>query len=272
MYKLWNNKEIEFIKENYKNMTNKAIAEKLGRTKTAVDIKINKLGLKKGKYFYDVDYFKEINSIDKAYWLGFIYADGYISVSQVGYGKEFAIELQDTDYKHLKKFNKSINGNIEVKRFKRKCNLNQKVYNSCSIRIYSKEFVDNLISQGITSDKSSNVKLPVLEDKYMSHFIRGYFDGDGCITSYKASGYDRYKTSFIGTYNFLQSINDIINNKYNIYIPTLHKRKAEHEVYSLEYSSCKRSKILYEYMYNEATIYLNRKHKKYSRLMKKNNS
>ena len=60
MYKIWNDKEIQFVKENYKKMTNKEMAEKLGRTKVAVDIKINKLGLKKSKYSYDNEYFLEI--------------------------------------------------------------------------------------------------------------------------------------------------------------------------------------------------------------------
>ena len=59
------------------------------------------------------------------------------------------------------------------------------------------------------------------------------------------------------------------NTKYSIKIPQLFKRKESQEVYSLEYSSNKRSKILYNFMYENATIYLERKYNKYSRLMKK---
>lgn len=266
MYKLWNDKEIEFIKENYKNMTNKEMAEKLGRTKTAVDIKINKLGLKKSKYFYDADYFKEINSIDKAYWLGFIYADGYISISQVGYGKEFAIELQGKDYKHLKKFNKSINGNIEIKRFKTKCNLNQKIYDSCSIRLYSKEFVYNLMKQGITTNKSYNIKFPILEDKYMSHFIRGYFDGDGCICESKRKRHiNTIKCDFTcGCEKFILQLRKyLFTVGINSYII-----KEDNKPYRLVVGGLNNCNNFLNYIYKDATIYLDRKYKKKEELYK----
>ena len=107
MRTMWNENEIKFIMENYKTMTYKEMAKKINRTENAVKLKVSKLGLKKSKYIYDVDYFKKIDTIEKAYWLGFIYADGYVSVGKQNY--EFGIELQGSDYKHLKKFNKAIN-------------------------------------------------------------------------------------------------------------------------------------------------------------------
>lgn len=269
MYKIWNDKEIQFVKENYKKMTNKEMAEKLGRTKVAVDIKINKLGLKKSKYSYDNEYFKEINSIEKAYWLGFVYADGYISISRNGYGKEFAIELQGSDYKHLKKFNKSINGNIEVKRFKTKCNLNNKIYDSCSIRIYSKDFVNNLIKQGVTTNKSYSIKLPDIDDIYMSHFIRGYFDGDGCICESKRKKHtNTIKCDFTcGCEEFLLQLRKyLLNVGVNSYMI-----KENNKPYKLVIGGLNNCNRFLEYIYKDASVYLDRKYKKKKDLYKQLN-
>lgn len=238
--------------------------------KNGVQSRSNKENSK--KYKHDEDFFEVINTEAKAYWLGFIYADGYISIAKTGQ-KVFGISLSITDKEHLEQFKKDIKATNPINEYNSTGYGNGNTY--CRIAITSEKTVNDLIDKGVVEHKSNVLTFPTEEQvpkHLMHHFIRGYFDGDGCITSYKVQGYDRYKTSFVGTYDFLQSINEIINEKYNILIPKLHKRKAEHEIYSLEYSSCKRSKILYEYMYNEATIYLNRKYKKYSRLMKKNNS
>ena len=70
----WLDYEINFIKENYKTMTNQQMANYLDRSKTAVDLKINRLELKKSKYTYNHSYFKNIDTEIKAYWLGFIFA------------------------------------------------------------------------------------------------------------------------------------------------------------------------------------------------------
>ena len=78
--KQWTSEEIDFLKENYETTSKVDIANKLNRTPTAIKVKANKLGLKKPeKYYYNHDFFENINTEEKAYWLGFIYADGSIS-------------------------------------------------------------------------------------------------------------------------------------------------------------------------------------------------
>ena len=126
MYNKWKEEDIKFLKENYKNFTNKELAQILNRTKTAISIKLSKLGLKKTKYYYNEDYFETIDSEEKAYWLGFLYADGYISKTTCC--SELGIELQKNDYNHLQKFNKSIKGNIEVK-YRKSSKYKNKMYN-----------------------------------------------------------------------------------------------------------------------------------------------
>ena len=111
----WADEEIEYLKSNYQTKTYKELSKELhNRTKAAIDLKINKLGLHKSKYNYDHDFFEVIDSEEKAYWLGFFYADGCVSINKETNSGECCIKLYKGDYRHLQKFNKSLNGNIPV--------------------------------------------------------------------------------------------------------------------------------------------------------------
>lgn len=181
----WTTQEIEFLKENYKTMTNAEMALCLDRTKTAVDLKINRLGIKKSKYIYNHSYFEEIDSSDKAYWLGFIAADGYIMYNPITEeaNYELGIEIDYKDKNLLKLFNKSIGGNIEVRDRKRPSYYNpNKVAHNAFIRIYSKKVVTDLMTHGIFQNKSTSIQFITLSDELMPHFVRGYFDGNGSVS------------------------------------------------------------------------------------------
>ena len=265
MRKQWNENEIKFIKENYKTMTNKDIAEKIGRTKTAVDLKINKLGLKKSKYIYNHNFFNEIDSEEKAYWFGFICADGYISISG-DYGKELGIELQVGDKGHLKKFNKSIEGNVDVKEFISICNLNNKEYKKCSIRLYSKKMVEALMKLGITNKKSYDLRLPKFKDDLMRHFIRGYFDGDGCICESKRKKHiSTIRCDFTcGCKEYMEELRKFLYAKgINSYII-----KEKDNPYRLMIGGLNNCDKFLNYIYKDSNISLDRKYNKTLKLYK----
>ncbi|MCI6458405.1 MAG: LAGLIDADG family homing endonuclease [Clostridium sp.] len=268
--------EKEIIEDYKKGMSGCKIAEKYEMKTHQIYYILKKNGIKSRsnkensrKYTHNEDFFEVIDTETKAYWLGFMYADGYISIASTGQ-KVFGISLSIADKEHLERFKKDIQATNPINEYKSTGYGKNSTY--CRIAITSDKTVNDLINKGVVEHKTNVLNFPTEKQvpKYLiHHFIRGYFDGDGCITSYKCKGYDRYKTSFVGTYQFLQSVNEIIYERYNIKIPKLFKRKEQHEVYSLEYSSNKRSKILYDFMYKDATIYLNRKYEKFSRLMKK---
>lgn len=267
--------EKEIIKDYKEGLSGCKIAEKYKIKTHQVYYILKKNGVKtrsnkenSRRYTHDENFFEIIDSEEKAYWLGFIYADGYISIASSGQ-KVFGISLSINDKKHLEKFKNDIKATNPINEY---ASSGYSSNHYCRIAITSEKTVNDLIDKGVVEHKTNVLTFPTEEQvpkHLVHHFIRGYFDGDGCITSYKLSGYDRYKTSFVGTYKFLQSINEIIYEKYSIKIPRLFKRREDHEVYSLEYASNKRSKILYNFMYENATIYLDRKYEKFSRLMKK---
>jgi len=56
------------------------------------------------------------------------------------------------------------------------------------LRIGSHKLYNNLTKLGLHPKKSLNVKFPNVPKKYLNDFVRGYFDGDGCVFLERAKG------------------------------------------------------------------------------------
>jgi hypothetical protein len=127
------------------------------------------------KYTFDENYFTHIDSPEKAYWLGFLFADGYNT------DDEIVIELAKKDITHLVKFKKTIKATqlISTRSKYDKNQLNTKEF--ASIRISSREMCKILSIHGMIKNKTYTLKYPDINSEYDRHFIRGFFDGDGCI-------------------------------------------------------------------------------------------
>ncbi len=77
--------------------------------KNGVEMRSNKQNSR--KYSVNDDYFSIIDTEEKAYWLGFIFADGYISNKN---GKRVGITLKSSDRDHIIKFAKAISATYPV--------------------------------------------------------------------------------------------------------------------------------------------------------------
>lgn len=120
--------------------------------------------------------FKNIDSEEKAYWLGFLFADGNVHSTT----NQITICLKIADYSHLEKFKKFIGANNRIY-------INDKT-KSCRYQFFSKEMKLDLINLGCIPKKSLTLEFPTKIPKHLiTYFIRGYFDGDGCLTYYKKS-------------------------------------------------------------------------------------
>lgn len=197
---------------------------------------------------------KLINNEKDAYILGLWFADGYISNNmQAG----LSLNKKDSDL-----LNDILNYISPEQTLLNK--LNQK----CLI-ISSMDFVDNLKSYGITSNKSINdYCIPDINKGLVRHFIRGYFDGDGTV--YYDRKYLRFNICSI-TLNILNDIqiefleSSIISN-----INTEIRENKSYSVLGNKTDNCKnmhrlfvRKKDdlckLYKYLYDDSTIFLLRK-------------
>lgn len=127
-------------------------------------------------YCFNENYFKSIDSSEKAYWLGFIYADGYVT------GNKFGIALSVVDINHLMKFKESIQSSYPIKTYF--SSLPYKSIEYCRMILNSKSFVSDLKDKGVIYNKSLVIEFPseeILNKKFYKDFIRGYFDGDGSL-------------------------------------------------------------------------------------------
>ena len=127
-------------------------------------------------------YFSNINTKEKAYWLGFIMADGSVYKYKDGTEKlEFEIRIKQDDYEHLLKFARAIDF-PEDKVHKGSRYRNQTETFFCSLRSYNKKFVEGLLKYEVIPDRTEHKKIPtVLNKKFYPDFIRGFWDGDGSI-------------------------------------------------------------------------------------------
>lgn len=221
---------------------------------------------KNKKYICNINYFEDINTPEKAYWLGFIFADGFIGKNN-GYDR-FGISISVVDKQHLYKFKEMINSTHPINTYTVSSGYKQGV-EYCRIIIAEEKLVNDLIKQGCVHHKTNILQPPNIPKSLRKHWIRGYLDGDGSIIVHNTEYGDSYSIGFTGTDNILNWIMDelfddkIINRRYPIT-----KRKSEQIVSTFSFGGNYLVKKFLDYIYNNATIYLQRKYDRYLNLCK----
>ena len=202
--------------------------------------------------------FEIIDTEEKAYWLGFLYADGYI----YSHGKKHGVELtlQAVDYEHLVKF-KNFMGSKHKIAYK-------ETANAYRINITSKKIAQDLINLGCVQAKSLILQFPTLDqvpEELVHHFMRGYFDGDGCIS--------QFEFSVVGTSEFLDSYEQFLIQGINRTTTTkrYHDKRWSDKTEAIRYGGSKQVSKIFHFLYNNATIYLDRKYDKFNMLLPSQN-
>lgn len=216
------------------------------------------------------NYFDKIDNEHKAYWLGLLLADGFLSNS--GHATEsFGISLSIKDKYILEEFLKDLDSTYTVKEYIGK----SKFENSCTnfayakILIKSKQIFKKLIEYGFTVKKSYNGIVPEkhVPDNLKIHFIRGYFDGNGGLSI--GSGSHLYTLDFTGTKEIITWILKYFD-KENLKLQERHPDRNNNNV-SIKISGDKQIYSIMSQIYKDATIYLNRKYERYLKLQEKYN-
>lgn len=203
------------------------------------------------KHNFNHDYFENIDTEEKAYWLGFIMADGCVYKGSDKYSLRLQINLKGDDKEHLEKFQKAIGSNYKIQL--KDC----KGSSVAILKINSTKMCNDLINLGVIQRKSIVCEYPNINEKYNKHFIRGYFDGDGCITSTDRNTRLSWKFSIVGGEGMLNSIKDKLPEDISIY-----DRKNQNVVY-LETGSHERINNVMDWLYENSKTYLDRKYSKY---------
>lgn len=243
---------------NVNNYINKSIEPKIS------DDELYKS--KYGKYYVNQDYFKKIDNEFKAYWLGFLYADGCNRIKRKNNKTEYvlALTLASVDKTHINKFLNSLQSDSIIRDYD--VFLNDKTFKSSNIGICNKQICEDLNILGCTPNKSLSLSFPSkqqLPEEFIRDFIRGYFDGDGSIHINLKKR--KVSLSFVGTQDFLLSIQKIINNELGINFMALQQQKGN-KSYQFAYGGIYDCSLIYNYLYNDCNIYLDRKLEKFNTL------
>lgn len=202
------------------------------------------------RYSFDEHYFDNIDTPNKAYILGMLYADGD---NEPNYNK-IKLTLQKTDREILEDIRKELKVEKPLQLYERH-KKNENWQDAYEMILYSKHMCDKLTSCGCVPKKSLILQWPkwLRKDLY-PHFVRGYFDGDGSISMEARGARSDFTSSRdfceglskflfqIGIYN---KVNDVETNEKTAKVVI--NRKEE-------------TKKLFLYMYKDATLFMRRKY------------
>lgn len=261
----FSNSELEHILHLYtvQHMSVSAIAKTFKVNTSVITRILKENGIKirnKNEYKIkkvDNDFFEKIDTQEKAYILGFIYADGCIT------NHALQIKISKKDIELLEKIKSVLHSDHKIGVYTN--NNGYGIGNEyCAIRIQSHKIENDLKLLGIIPRKTKTISFPTnaqVPENLLRHFIRGFFDGDGSV--YK---HDYPAISFTGTYAMLcgikQEMQKITNTQANIYP---YKNK---DVFDYKVGGTNQMKKIYDYLYKDATIFLGRKKNKFEEILK----
>ncbi|WP_176447072.1 LAGLIDADG family homing endonuclease [Lentibacillus sp. CBA3610] len=220
------------------NVSSRYISKLLNQNK----VELRPRGSWKRKYIFNENYFKTWSE-NMACILGFFIADG-----TVARGSQFISFAQKEKYilEHIKKEIAS----------------EQPIYQHKKTGVYILNFNSKIMKEdlmqihGVMPNKSSSIEFPEVPDKYLSHFIRGYFDGDGHVN------YEKYTVTFAGgSEKFMKTLINILSNKgYRTQFVTQGKNFRVH------IRGRKSIKRFSDWIYNDRNnnLYLKRKYEKFA--------
>lgn len=192
--------------------------------------------------------FEIIDTEEKAYWLGFLYADGYISKNE----NKIELSLAEKDFNHVLKFKNFIGKNNKIS-YREKTKAYRYSFRSTICK-------EDLINKGCIPNKSLLLKFPTekqVPKNLIRHFIRGYFDGDGWFTNTESC----FQIGIIGTEDFIKGFLDTltnINTKNKIFNVHRENGAKRYVIGSLQDVT-----NFLNYIYSNCNIYLDRKYEKY---------
>lgn len=223
---------------------------------------MKRLGISTKRYTVNHDYFSEVDTEDKAYFLGFMYADGYNSSNR----NQIKLKLKTEDKYILEKFASYLTTGQTPPIYQ------EKGSDTCSLQVSSNQLCQDLKKWGCGEAKAHTLTFPtflVSQPFLMRHFIRGYFDGDGTIHMKKRpkTGKEYWAVGFAGNENFIKAL--------DVYLTSLHsnnvtpiKQSASKTTWQVTYTKYRTINWFSDYLYMGAdeTLRLDRKYYKFPSL------
>lgn len=213
------------------------------------------------------EHFFDIWSPEMAYVLGFLYADG--SLEDASYLRGKYVRVTSTDLDRIKVIKRLLGSQHTIAPYDKGGNYKTRYL----LRIGSHVLYAQLVNLGVTPRKSLTMRFPHVPKKHLGAFIRGYFDGDGCVyLEIRSSGRPkRLLTVFTsGSRRFLQELHALLETHANIRGNGLYKHGSTEGIYQLRYSSedsVRLCQLMYRPMPSKG-LFLKRKYAIFTRYFK----
>lgn len=253
--KSWSNADNAVLKRSFRLESKTKLLRLLShRTWLAILAQGERLGLKRETHrprrVINATYFKNWTG-NMAYILGFILADGcIIKGSYAGYSDSLKFGVQISDIDILEKIKRELKSGHTI----------SEVRNAAYLSISSQEMVDDLKILGVIYNKSLNEQWPAVPSLFIKDFIRGIIDGDGSI-HFDKRGYPTI--SLCGGKTTLENTRNYLIKTLGVYSKLDRKsysKRCRSYLYQIAYR-CNPAKKITGYLYNNATLYLDRKFK-----------
>ena len=232
------------------------ISNKYGINRKSIERRLKEMGIPAKRIINcNETIFDVIDTEEKAYWLGFIFADGYVCTNTYSIGLNLSLKDKET-----------VMAFTNFMGFKGGCNITEShkfgCGYMCSTVIANKHLWESLVNKGVVPHKSLILEFPkedLFTDKHLIyHFLRGYCDGDGTLgVNSKTKSNMEESLMFVGTKPFLEGVQKYLGKGY-----LMQKPNCNEKTYRLSYSTQKANNAA-KLMYENATIYLPRKKKIY---------
>ena len=271
--KLSEEEKQQIISDYKNNVSLRELEKKYHHSRKILSDWLTKIGVKTTtgnhyrKYFHDEDFFETIDTEEKAYWLGFMFADGYIVDHSNDYGQdEFGMSLAIDSIDAIEKFKKSIKATNPIRYdTSGECKGTNK-QPLCKIVMRSQKTVNDLIDKGCVKQKTAILEPPKhVPDELIHHFLRGFFDGDGSLirSQRKNSNYVNFSVDYTSTYPMIMWIFD------HFKMGSICKENRREFIWYWKLGGNQQVIKFYHYLYDDATIWLDRKYNKFQELLEK---
>lgn len=221
------------------------------------------------KYKIDNTIFESIDTEEKAYWLGFLAADGTVTEEGI-----IILSLKNEDFGHVQKFLNFCKSSHPIKIYNVKISKDSdKTYKSCKVVIGNRKITNDLIPLGVSPRKTFSFVPPlnIIPKELQKHFWRGIFDGDGCISkTYDTKNQENciWVSNLTGNQFVVSEFKKFVSSYSNAKANMLLKYDSDAgKTYGISFAGVELVQMILYGLYHNSTISLDRKYQLYLECM-----
>lgn len=244
--------------ENYQAMARELHVGglRLRRELIAAGVDIRRQGRQREYLLLHEDFFEEIDTEQKAYWLGFVFADGCVVCPKNGNHRRLEVGLKMSDYGHLVKLANCLGSTHPIKLRPRKTK-SGRIHMLALFDLVSEKICEDLFSWGCVPRKSLDHQVPDLPGELERHFYRGLVDGDGSLFRARTGAWG---FNLVGSRDAVQAFQEFLHKTIDIPTRALIREK---KLFRLNYSGILQIAEIAKLLYAKTEEYLSRKYKRF---------